>query len=128
MRALVVDDSRAMRTVLRRMLQELGFDVLEAGDGAQALDVLAGASHAVDVALIDWHMPEMDGLELVSRLQDDPSLFRMRKMMVTAETDMRRVMEALRAGADEYLMKPVTREALVEKLHLLGFEPTGQFS
>ncbi len=128
MRALVVDDSRAMRTAMRRMLEELGFDVLEAGDGVQALEVLSHAHEAVNVALIDWHMPEMDGLELISKLQDQPDHFKMRKMMVTAETDMRRVMEALRAGADEYLMKPVTREALVDKLVLLGFEPTGALS
>lgn len=125
MRALVVDDSRAMRTAMRRMMQDLGFDVLEAGDGRQALDVLEGTADTVDVALIDWHMPEMDGLELVAAMQDDAQLFRIRKMMVTAETDMRRVMEALRTGADEYLMKPVTREALREKLTLLGFDAPG---
>lgn len=122
MRALVVDDSRAMRTAVRRLLEELGFDVLEAADGRQALEVLDAAAESLDVALIDWHMPEMDGLELVKQMQDDAELFRIRKMMVTAETDMRRVMEALRVGADEYLMKPVTRDALVDKLRLLGFE------
>lgn len=123
MRALVVDDSRAMRTAMRRLMEGMGFDVLEAGDGLQALDVLAECASTIDVALIDWHMPELDGISLVARMQDDPDLFRIRKMMVTAETDVRRVMEALRAGADEYLMKPVTREALVDKLSILGFEP-----
>ena len=123
MRALVVDDSRAMRTAMRRMMEGFGFDVLEAGDGAQALEVLEGGTAAtVDVALIDWHMPVMDGLELVAAMQDDPELFRIRKMMVTAETDVRRIMEALRTGADEYLMKPVTVEALRDKLSLLGFD------
>jgi two-component system chemotaxis response regulator CheY len=123
MRALVVDDSRAMRTAMRRLMESLGFDVLEAGDGLQALDVLAESASSIDVALIDWHMPELDGLALVARMQDDPELFRIRKMMVTAETDVRRVMEALRVGADEYLMKPVTRDALIDKLGILGFEP-----
>lgn len=121
MRALVVDDSRAMRSAMRRLMESLGFDVLEAGDGLQALDVLAESAASIDVALIDWHMPVLDGLGLVVRMQDDPELFRIRKMMVTAETDVRRVMEALRSGADEYLMKPVTRDALVDKLSLLGF-------
>ena len=107
MRALVVDDSRAMRTAMRRMMEGFGFDVLEAGDGQQALDVLDhGTAATVDIALIDWHMPVMDGLTLVAAMQDDPELFRIRKMMVTAETDVRRIMEALRAGADEYMMKP----------------------
>lgn len=122
MRALVVDDSRAMRTALRRLMESLGFEVLEAGDGVQALAVLGSNEGTIDVALIDWHMPELDGLGLVARMQDDAKLFRIRKMMVTAETDVRRVMQALRTGADEYLMKPVTRDALVDKLGLLGFE------
>ena len=125
MRALVVDDSRAMRTAVRRMMEGFGFDVLEAGDGQQALEVLDGTAATVDVALIDWHMPTMDGLSLVAAMQDDPELFRIRKMMVTAETDVRRIMEALRTGADEYLMKPVTIEALRDKLQLLGFDPAG---
>lgn len=125
MRALVVDDSRAMRTAMRRMMEGFGFDVLEAGDGEQALDVLDGTADSVDIALIDWHMPVMNGLELVAAMQDAPELFRIRKMMVTAETDVRRIMEALRTGADEYLMKPVTREALRDKLDLLGFEAEG---
>lgn len=123
MRALVVDDSRAMRSALRRLMEQLGFDVLEAADGLQALDVLAESADSIDVALIDWHMPELDGLGLVARMQDDPELFRIRKMMVTAETDLRRVMEALRVGADEYLMKPITRDVLVDKLALLGLVP-----
>lgn len=124
MKALVVDDSRAMRAAMRRLLTELGFDVVEAGDGQQALDLLADAAAEVDVALVDWHMPHVDGLTLIRTMQDDREMFRIRTMMVTAETDVRRVMEALRAGADEYLMKPVTRDALAEKLQLLGVAAT----
>lgn len=124
MKALVVDDSRAMRAAMRRLLTELGFDVVEAGDGQQALDLLADAAAEVDVALVDWHMPHVDGLTLIRTMQDDREMFRIRTMMVTAETDVRRVMEALRAGADEYLMKPVTRDALAEKLQLLGLAAT----
>lgn len=124
MKALVVDDSRAMRAAMRRLLTELGFDVVEAGDGQQALDLLADTAAEVDVALVDWHMPHVDGLTLIRTMQDDREMFRIRTMMVTAETDVRRVMEALRAGADEYLMKPVTRDALAEKLQLLGLAAT----
>jgi two-component system, chemotaxis family, chemotaxis protein CheY len=121
MRALVVDDSRAMRAAMRRLMTDLGFEVTEAGNGQEALDLLAEQAPAIDLALIDWHMPVMDGITLVRAMQDDPTTFRIRTMMVTAETDIRRVLEALRAGADEYLMKPVTRDALVEKLQILGF-------
>jgi two-component system, chemotaxis family, chemotaxis protein CheY len=122
-KALVVDDSRAMRAAMRRLMTEFGFDVVEAGDGAEALALLADQAADIDVALVDWHMPNVDGLTLVRQMQDDPTTFRIRTMMVTAETDVRRVMEALKAGADEYLMKPVTRDALAAKLQLLGFEP-----
>ena len=125
MKALVVDDSRAMRAAMRRMMTELGFDVVEAGDGQQALDLLGEQAAEIDVALVDWHMPNVDGLELVRRMQDEKDTFRIRTMMVTAETDIRRVMEALRVGADEYLMKPVTRDALAEKLQILGFSLAG---
>jgi two-component system, chemotaxis family, chemotaxis protein CheY len=121
MRALVVDDSRAMRAAMRRLMTDLEFEVTEAGNGQEALDLLAEQAPAIDLALIDWHMPVMDGITLVRAMQDDPTTFRIRTMMVTAETDIRRVLEALRAGADEYLMKPVTRDALVEKLQILGF-------
>lgn len=125
MKALVVDDSRAMRAAMRRLMTELGFEVVEAGDGQQALDLLGEQAAEIDVALVDWHMPNVDGLELVRRMQDEKDTFRIRTMMVTAETDIRRVMEALRVGADEYLMKPVTRDALAEKLQILGFSPAG---
>jgi len=121
MKALVVDDSRAMRAAMRRLMTDLGFDVAEAGDGQEALAVLADQASEIDLALVDWHMPVLDGLGLIRAMQDAPETFRIRTMMVTAETDIRRVLEALRAGADEYLMKPVTRDALVEKLQILGF-------
>jgi two-component system, chemotaxis family, chemotaxis protein CheY len=116
-----VDDSRAMRAAMRRLMTDLGFEVAEAGDGQEALDLLSQQAAEIDLALVDWHMPVMDGIGLIRAMQDDPTTFRIRTMMVTAETDIRRVLEALRAGADEYLMKPVTRDALVEKLHILGF-------
>ena len=125
MKALVVDNSRAMRAAMRRLMTELGFEVVEAGDGQQALELLGEQAAEIDVALVDWHMPNVDGLELVRRMQDEKDTFRIRTMMVTAETDIRRVMEALRVGADEYLMKPVTRDALAEKLQILGFSPAG---
>jgi two-component system, chemotaxis family, chemotaxis protein CheY len=121
MRVLVVDDSRAMRAAMRRLMTDLGFEVTEAGDGQEALDLLAQQAADIDLALVDWHMPVLDGIGLIRAMQDDPATFRIRTMMVTAETDIRRVLEALRAGADEYLMKPVTRDALVEKLQILGF-------
>jgi two-component system chemotaxis response regulator CheY len=119
MRALVVDDSRAIRSVLRRMLGEIGLDADEAGDGRQALALLARIP-APDVVLVDWNMPVMDGLALVQALRATPEYDAVPVVMVTTESEVERVLQALEAGANEYLMKPFTKEGLLSKLELLG--------
>lgn len=122
MKALVVDDSRAMRMILKRTLSQLGFEVVEAGDGRQALDVLQ-VSGPVDVALVDWNMPVMTGYELIQEVRGRRELDAMPIMMVTTETEADQVTRALDAGANEYVMKPFTEDVLREKLLLLGLEP-----
>jgi two-component system chemotaxis response regulator CheY len=125
MRALVVDDSRAMRMMLRRTLGDLGFEVLEAEHGAAALAVL-DRSGPVEVCLVDWNMPVMDGLEFIRAVRGEPAYERMVLVMVTSESDPARILRALMAGADEYATKPVTPEALADKLGLAGVaEPGG---
>ncbi len=119
MRALVVDDSRAMRGILGRILKEIGFEVAEAANGKEALDRLDELGDP-DVMLIDWNMPQMNGLELVQTVRAERADSDVLMMMVTTETDMSRVETALQAGANEYIMKPFTRDAIVEKLELLG--------
>ncbi len=119
MKAIVVDDSRAARMVLKKALAQEGFDVLEAGDGRQALDELAKAG-AVDLALVDWNMPVMTGYELICEVRARKELDRMAIMMVTTETESSQVQKALDAGANEYVMKPFTGDVLREKLLLLG--------
>jgi two-component system chemotaxis response regulator CheY len=117
--ALVVDDSRATRTMLRSMLTNLGFDVIEAGHGLEALQRLDATSD-VDFALVDWNMPEMDGLEFVRSIRAKRRFAELPVMMVTAETDVTQMARALMAGADEYALKPLDQESLVSKLRLLG--------
>jgi two-component system chemotaxis response regulator CheY len=126
MKALVVDDSRAMRMVLRRTLTNLDFEVLEAGDGQEALDVLAALPKdgLPDVALVDWNMPVMDGLSFVTAVRAQPDLRRITLMMVTTESEHSQIVRALAAGAHEYLIKPFTPDALVDKLSLLGLVPS----
>jgi two-component system chemotaxis response regulator CheY len=119
MRALIVDDSRATRSLLRRTLTEVGYEVLEAGNGLEALELL-GSCDPVDLALVDWNMPEMDGLELVKAMRADRTYADVVVMMVSAESDLSNVARALMVGADEYAIKPFTKDILVEKLHLLG--------
>jgi two-component system, chemotaxis family, chemotaxis protein CheY len=118
-KAIVVDDSRASRTILRRALTSQGFEVVEAGDGKQALEQLAKTG-PVDLALVDWNMPVMTGYELICEVRSKAEMNRMAIMMVTTETEISQVQKALDAGANEYVMKPFTEEVLKEKLLLLG--------
>ena len=125
MKALVVDDSRSMRAIISKQLRELGFVVEEAQSGQEALAQLHG-NGPVDLVLLDWNMPEMDGCEVLSMIRSEPRYKQVRVMMVTTESEMSQVAVALEAGANEYLMKPFDREALLEKLVLLGMDPAGR--
>ena len=119
MKALIVDDSRAIRLVLSRIMADCGFEVAEARHGREALTYLQ-AHVDTDLALVDWNMPEMSGLELLQAVRDDDRLSGLRMMMVTTETEVSHIERALTAGADEYVMKPFSKEIIQEKLHLLG--------
>ena len=119
MRALVIDDSRAMRTVLRRIVVDLGMEVLEAGDGRAALAVID--EHGLpELAIVDWNMPVMDGLEFVTELRARDGGRDVVIMMVTTENEGSQVVRALAAGAHEYVFKPFTPDAIAAKLALLG--------
>lgn len=119
MQAMVVDDSRAARAMLRRLLGEMGFEVVEAGDGRQALETLS-ARGGLDLVLVDWNMPEMNGMEFVRRVRTNPGWNGLPLMMVTTEVERTHIALALAAGANEYVMKPFTRDVLEGKLRLLG--------
>ena len=119
MRALVIDDSRAMRSILRGILASLDFEVVEASDGRQAVEILTDDQN-FNLALVDWNLPELSGLEVVKEIRKDRRLAGMSLLMVTTETEFERVTQALQAGADEYIMKPFDREMLLDKLVILG--------
>ncbi len=120
-KALVIDDSRAMRTILSGILGELGYEVQGAEDGGQALEIL-NAGGSFDLALVDWNMPQMTGYDFVLEVREEPRFDDLRLVMVTTETEIARMSDALEAGADEYIMKPFNKEMLLEKLMLLGIE------
>ena len=122
-RALVVDDSRAVRMIVGRTLQELGYEVREASNGREALEVMQAEKGAVSLVLADWNMPEVNGLDLLKQLRQDPELASVVIVMVTTETEIDHMTAALEAGANEYVMKPFTREILVEKLEMTGVHP-----
>ena len=119
MRALVLDDSRAMRMILGRILREVGFEVTEAADGREGLDMLTHMP-VPDLALIDWNMPVMDGLTFVKEVRADRGLLRHDADDGHHRVRAGQIVRALAAGAHEYVIKPFTAEAIVDKLSLLG--------
>jgi two-component system chemotaxis response regulator CheY len=122
-KALVVDDSKTIRMILGRTLRELGYEVCEAANGIEALKVMEAEKPAVNLVLADWNMPEMNGLELLKQLRLNPDLASLKVIMVTTETEVDHMVSALEAGANEYVMKPFTKEILMEKLELVGIFP-----
>ncbi len=122
MRALVIDDSRAMRRIVAGTLEGLGYETVQAGHGQEALDVLR-TGYTPDLATIDWNMPVMDGLSFVSAVRANPAWRSVTLMMVTSESEHGQIVRALAAGAHEYLIKPFTADAIRDKLALLGLLP-----
>lgn len=119
-KALIVDDSRAIRRILGATVKNLGFEVCEAGNGKQAVEALEKEGDSVQLMLVDWNMPEMNGLEFVTHVRSQDKFKSAKVMMVTTETAADQMIRALEAGADEYIMKPFTEDAIRDKLRLMG--------
>lgn len=119
MKALVIDDSRTMRRIIGGVLRPLGFDIVEASHGQEALDALE-AGLEVELACVDWNMPVLDGLSFVTAVRKERRWRDMTLMMVTTESEQAQIVRALAAGAHEYVIKPFTPEAIRDKLQLLG--------
>ena len=115
---LVVDDSRVIRKVARRILEDLGFEVAEAADGVEAL----GWCRTVTphVILLDWNMPGMNGIDFLRKLRDGPGGRDPRVVFCSVENDLERIREALSAGADEFIMKPFDADIVASKLTMAG--------
>lgn len=116
LRFLVVDDSGTMRRIVSKCLKEIGADaVIEASDGADGLSKLK-SSGKIDVVLTDWNMPVMNGLEFLKKVKEDPALRGIPVVMVTTEAEKSNVMEAIKAGARNYVVKPFTPEDLKRRI------------
>jgi len=109
--------------ILRKFLAKLGFDVVEAGNGREGLERLKEMTQT-DVVLVDWNMPEMNGVDFVRAVRADRGYDVLPLVMVTTNTELENVAEALSAGANEYVMKPFTLDMIREKLELLGIVKT----
>lgn len=115
---LIVDDSKVIRMVARKILQELSFDTVEAADGQQALD--ACLSTMPDAVLLDWNMPVMDGITFLRELRKTPGGDQPVVVFCTTENDMKHIQEAIEAGANEYIMKPFDSEIIQAKFQQVG--------
>lgn len=115
---LVVDDSKVIRKVARRILEELQFEVMEAVDGQDALD--ACEREMPDVVLLDWNMPIMNGLEYLKALRAQQGVPQPVVVFCTTENDMSHIRTAIEAGANEYIMKPFDREIIEAKFIQVG--------
>jgi two-component system chemotaxis response regulator CheY len=109
--------------ILARTLREIGYEVCEAANGREALKVIEAEKTALTLVLTDWNMPEINGLDLLKLVRQDPQLSSLVVVMVTTETEVDQMAAALEAGANEYVMKPFTKDILVEKLESAGIRP-----
>ena len=114
-RCLVADDSSVIRKVARRILEALDFEIAEAEDGEQALDLCR--SRMPDAVLLDWNMPKMDGYDFLRSLRRLPGGDRPKVVFCTTENDVAQIARALHAGANEYIMKPFDKEIVEAKFH-----------
>jgi len=117
-RCLVVDDSKVIRKVASRILEDLGFEIDEAEDGQKALDICGGSMP--DVIILDWNMPVMNGLEFLLELRRSPGGDTPKVVFCTTENDIDHITKAIEAGANEYIMKPFDKEILEGKLTAVG--------
>ncbi|MGE3142069.1 MAG: PleD family two-component system response regulator [Hyphomonadaceae bacterium] len=117
-KCLVVDDSRVIRKVARRILEDMRFDCDEAGDGLEALQACRRAMP--DAILLDWTMPVMSGIDFLRQLRQEPGGDRPTVVFCTTENDVEKISEAIKAGADEYLMKPFDSDILQSKFMEAG--------
>jgi len=123
MKILLVDDFSTMRRIIRNLLRQLGYaNVVEADDGTTALAMLK--EEEVDFVISDWNMPKMTGIELLKAVRDDEKLKDIFFLMVTAEAEKERVVEAVKAGVNNYVVKPFTAETLKEKIEKIFEHPS----
>ncbi|MBI2061861.1 MAG: response regulator [Nitrospirae bacterium] len=127
MKALLVDDSATMRKIQKGALETLGFDAfVEAGDGVEAIQKMREGNFAFDLIVIDWNMPNMDGLTFVQKIRSVPALKGLKVVMVTSNADRPSIVAALKAGVNGYVAKPFTPDTFKQKVKEILGGPNGQ--
>lgn len=121
MKVLIIDDSKAMRMILSKILADIGCEVSDAAHGLEALEKIASEGKP-DLALVDWNMPEMNGLEFIQAVRAKPDYASISLMMITTESEIENVNAARAAGVNEYIIKPFSTQIILEKLQVMGFD------
>src|SRR5699024_3589390 len=116
MKIMTVDDSAIVRKIIRSAVGVLGYDVIEAADGEEALNILENENEDIALILLDWNMPGVNGFEILKIIKRDDRLKSIPVMMVTSETGGKNIIEAMQAGATHYLLKPFTIEELTKRM------------
>lgn len=125
-RVLVVDDMMTMRKLVSKVCKELGFsDITEAADGAKGWEAICNANPGIGLVISDWNMPNTSGLDLLKRVRSDSRFSKLPFIMVTAEAEQHQIVEAVKAGVSNYLVKPFTPESLKEKLEAVHKKLSG---
>ena len=115
MKILLIDDSRTMRNIQKNVLKALGeYECTEAGDGVEGLSALAAAPSSFDLILVDWNMPNLDGFSFVKRMREKDKTTPV--IMVTTEAERSRIIDAIKAGVSNYVIKPFTPDSLMERV------------
>lgn len=116
MKILCVDDSAAIRRIIRNSIDVLGFETVEAADGLQGWETLEKMGSDIKLVLLDWNMPNLDGYSLLVKIKQDPRFVDIPVTMVTTESERAKVVQAIKAGARNYLVKPFSAEDLKTKI------------
>ncbi|SMP48047.1 response regulator [Anoxynatronum buryatiense] len=116
MKILSVDDSAIVRKIIRGAVEVLGYDLLEASDGLEGMEVLEKNVEEIGLILLDWNMPGMNGLELLEKIKSNKLYSYIPVMMVTTESEKENIVKAIKAGAVHYVVKPFTMEELIKKI------------
>lgn len=116
MKVLVVDDSLVVRTIIEKTVQQMGYEAVHAGNGQEALDILAQQAADVELVLLDWNMPVMDGHDTVLNIKKNKAYDHLCIIMISTESEDEKIDQVLAAGANDYLAKPFSQEELSAKI------------
>jgi len=123
MKLIVADDSRMVRGIVTRIVEPLGYEVVAAGNGQEALNILESGEQNINLVLLDWNMPVLNGIDVIKKMRADSRLRSIPVLMVSTESEEDRIKQAMDAGAQGYLTKPFTPEQLTNAIRRALVKP-----